>query len=88
MKRKVLNDPSSHSDNQDTLDITDQLGADLLMILDDQVKTVGGTVKAFASDICRKCIRHTFVIEGLSRQNFNKIFASFNWSVTQGLFNF
>ena len=45
-------------DNQDVLDIIDKKGMGILPILDDQVKTVGGTDKTFANDLYRKCTGH------------------------------
>ncbi len=53
------------------------------MILDDQVKTVGGTGKALPAIY----IGTAFVIEDLVRQNSNNVFATLNRNMTQGLFN-
>ena len=64
------------SDNQHTFNITDQLGTGFLMILDDQVKNVGGTAK-----LCQRYTMYigtAFVVEDLARQKFNNVLATFN----------
>jgi len=45
-------------DNQDALDLIDKKGSGILPILDDQVRTVGGTDKSFSDDLYRKCANH------------------------------
>ena len=40
------------------MDLIDKKGAGILPILDDQVRTVGGTDKSFANDLYRKCTDH------------------------------